>query len=232
MGIQAWFPTLIYDEGLSPTEEVKQGMLEYVNDFYAKTKDNNIGAANITGDVTGDYQIAKEPQFDWLNKEVATHCKNYLREFGVNPDNLNLFSSKSWAVVCGHTIDTSDAKYAIEKHNHPNSHLSAVFYLQTEDYQGGELELDAPSTHPLWYVPLAPHVEKIPYPSLTSIDYLPTVNQLVIFPSSVMHCVNPYYGSGLRYSITYDILITGKKDLDMNNEMCIVNPDNWIDIDG
>ena len=79
MGIQAWFPTLIYDEGLSPTEEVKQGMLEYVNDFYAKTKDNNIGAANITGDVTGDYQIAKEPQFDWLNKEVATHFKNYLR---------------------------------------------------------------------------------------------------------------------------------------------------------
>ena len=54
MGIQAWFPTLIYDEGLSPTEEVRQGMLEYVNDFYAKTKDNNIGAANITGDVTGD----------------------------------------------------------------------------------------------------------------------------------------------------------------------------------
>ena len=46
-------------------------MLEYVTDFYEKTKEDNIGAANITGDVTGDYQIAKEPQFDWLNKEAS-----------------------------------------------------------------------------------------------------------------------------------------------------------------
>ena len=230
MAIRAWFPTLTYDEALKPTEKVRQGMLNYVNDFYERNKEQNIGSANITGDVTGDYQIAKEPAFNWLNKQVAHHCKNYLREFGVNPDNLDLFSSKSWAVVCGHTIDTSDAKYAVEKHNHPNSHLSVVFYLQTDSHQGGELELDAPATHPIWYVPLAPHVEELPYPSLTSISFMPAINQIVIFPSSVTHCVKPYYGSDKRYSITYDILITGKKDLDMNNEMCIVNPVNWIDI--
>jgi uncharacterized protein (TIGR02466 family) len=230
MTVKAWFPTLTYDEELKPTDQVRQGMLDYVDAFYERNKEQNIGSANITGDVTGDYQIAKEPAFNWLNKQVAHHCKNYLKEFGVNSDNLNLFSSKSWAVVCGHTIDTSDAKYAVEKHNHPNSHLSVVFYLQTDDYQGGELELDAPSTHPIWYVPLAPHVEELPYPSLTSISFLPTINQIVIFPSSVTHCVKPYYGSGKRYSITYDILITGKKDLDMNNEMCVVHPNNWINI--
>ena len=231
MAVEAWFPTLIYDEALKPPKETYEGMISYVDAFYEKNKEDRIGSANITGDVTGDYQISKDPAFHWLNREVARHCKLYLKEFGVNAKYLKLFSSKSWPVVCGHTIDTSEAKFAVESHNHPNSHLSVVFYLQTDRNQGGELELHAPSTHPLWFVPLAPHVEKIPWPSLVEIRYVPAPNHVIIFPSSLTHCVRPYYGSNKRYSITYDILITGKKDIDMDNEMCIVNPANWIDID-
>ena len=231
MAVEAWFPTLIYDEALKPPKETYEGMISYVDAFYEKNKENKRGSANITGDVTGDYQISKDPAFHWLNREVARHCKLYLKEFGVNAKYLKLFSSKSWPVVCGHTIDTSEAKFAVESHNHPNSHLSVVFYLQTDRNQGGELELHAPSTHPLWFVPLAPHVEKIPWPSLVEISYVPAPNHVIIFPSSLTHCVRPYYGSNKRYSITYDILITGKKDIDMDNEMCIVNPANWIDID-
>ena len=231
MAVEAWFPTLIYDEALKPPKETYEGMISYVDAFYEKNKEDRIGSAYITGDVTGDYQISKDPAFHWLNREVARHCKLYLKEFGVNAKYLKLFSSKSWPVVCGHTIDTSEAKFAVESHNHPNSHLSVVFYLQTDRNQGGELELHAPSTHPLWFVPLAPHVEKIPWPSLVEISYVPAPNHVIIFPSSLTHCVRPYYGSNKRYSITYDILITGKKDIDMDNEMCIVNPANWIDID-
>ena len=231
MAVEAWFPTLIYDEALKTPKETYEGMISYVDAFYEKNKENKRGSANITGDVTGDYQISKDPAFHWLNKEVARHCKLYLKEFGVNSKYLKLFSSKSWPVVCGHTIDTSEANFAVESHNHPNSHLSVVFYLQTDRNQGGELELHAPSTHPLWFVPLAPHVEKIPWPSLVEISYVPAPNHVIIFPSSLTHCVRPYYGSNKRYSITYDILITGKKDIDMDNEMCIVNPANWIDID-
>ena len=231
MAVEAWFPTLIYDEALKPPKETYEGMISYVDAFYEKNKEDRIGSANITGDVTGDYQISNDPAFHWLNREVARHCKLYLKEFGVNAKYLKLFSSKSWPVVCGHTIDTSEAKFAVESHNHPNSHLSVVFYLQTDRNQGGELELHAPSTHPLWFVPLAPHVEKIPWPSLVEISYVPAPNHVIIFPSSLTHCVRPYYGSNKRYSITYDILITGKKDIDMDNEMCIVNPANWIDID-
>ena len=231
MTIEVWFPTLVYDDDLKPSQEIYKGMIDYVDAFYEKNKENKRGSANITGDVTGDYQIAKEPAFHWLNKEVFKHCKNYLKEFGVNPEYLNLFSSKSWPVVCGHTLDESDANFAVESHNHPNSHLSVVFYLQTERDQGGELELQAPSTHPLWYIPLAPHCDERPYPSLTDISYVPAPNHIVIFPSSINHCVRPYFGSTNRYSITYDILITGKKDIAKDNEMCIVHPDNWINLD-
>jgi hypothetical protein len=202
MAIEVWFPTLIYDEALKPTEQVRQGMIDFVDKFYENHKEERVGSANITGDVTGDYQISKEPAFHWLNKEVARHCKLYLKEFGVNSKYLKLFSSKSWPVVCGHTVDTSDAKFAVESH-----------------------------THPLWFTPIAPHCDEIPWPSLVEVSYVPAPNHMVIFPSSLTHCVRPYFGSTKRYSITYDILITGKKNIDMDNEMCIVHPDNWIDID-
>ena len=230
MAIEAWFPTLVYDEHLKPTEQVRKGMLDYVDKFYEENKAERIGASNITGDVTGDYQIAKDPAFHWLNREVFKHCKLYLKEFGVNFQNLKLFSSKSWPVVCGHTLDESDANFAVESHNHPNSHLSVVFYLQTEKDAGGELELQAPSTHPLWFTPIAPHCDERPYPSLTEVSYVPAPDHMVIFPSSLNHCVRPHFGSIKRYSITYDLLITGKKDIDMDNEMCIVHPDNWVDM--
>ena len=231
MAIEVWFPTLIYDEALKPPEQVRQGMIDFVDKFYEKHKEERIGSANITGDVTGDYQIAKDPAFHWLNNEVFKHCKLYLKEFGVNFQNLKLFSSKCWPVVCGHTVDESDAQFAVESHNHPNSHLSVVFYLQIERDQGGELELHAPSTHPLWFVPLAPHCDELPYPSLTEVSYAPAPNHVVIFPSSLTHCVRPYFGSTKRYSITYDLLITGRQDINMDNEMCIVHPNNWVDMD-
>ena len=68
MAVEAWFPTLIYDEALKPSKETYEGMISYVDAFYEKNKEDRIGSANITGDVTGDYQISKDPAFHWLNR--------------------------------------------------------------------------------------------------------------------------------------------------------------------
>lgn len=231
MALKSWFPTIIYDETLEPERNVSKRMLQYAVDFHLNNEDKLEDAANVTGDVTGDYQIAHKPEFKWLNKEVFNHCKKYLEVFGVDYNNLNLFSSKSWIVACDDTRKIDHASKAVERHNHLNSHLSVIFYLQVDESFGGELEITAPLTHPLWYVPLAPYVDKLPYPSLTTINYTPEVNKIIIFPSSLFHCVQPYFGKFPRYSVVYDILITGKEGITSDNEMCIVNPLNWVDLD-
>ena len=94
-----------------------------------------------------------------------------------------------------------------------------IFYLQTDPNEntGGELKLHASPTHPIRYIPLAPHLEEQLYLSYDSGEYAPVTNQLIIFPSSVEHEVNLYRGSINRYSITYDIIVTGKANLEMDN---------------
>ena len=226
MSIDYWFPTVVYTEVLKPPAKRERMMLEYVDKFHSQHPDQY----TVTGDVENDYQIAHQPEFSWLNNEVKRHCCIYLEAYGLNTDNLVLYSSKAWPVVCNPEFKLYDTGRVIDPHTHPNSHLSAVFYLQTDVDSGGELVLHAPATHPVRYVPLSPFLETATLGSLDSMEYPPVPYQLIIFPSSIEHEVNLYYGDINRYSITYDILITGKEDLEGDNEMCVINPKNWLEL--
>ena len=115
-------------------------------------------------------------------------------------------------------------------HTHPNAHLSAIFYLQTDVDSGGELTLHASPTHPIRHLPLAPFLDRVTLGSLDQMEYKPVQNQLIIFPSSVEHEVDLYYGDINRYSITYDLIVTGKEDLEGDNEMCTINPNLWMEL--
>ena len=226
MTIDMWFPTAVYDELLYPSDTIHQGMVDYVDQFNKQ----HPTTYSITGDTVNEYQISSKSEFSWLNKQVATHCYKYLEEYGLNTKYLDLFASKSWPVVCNPKKITGEDSVVIQKHNHMNAHVSAIYYLQTEEDKGGELKLHISPTHPLNYVPLSPYVETVRYLTLDSVQYTPVKNKLIIFPSSVFHEVNLYYGTTARYSITYDITITGKKDLNTDNEMCVINPSNWMEL--
>ena len=226
MTLDYWFPTLVYTEVLKPPAKRERMMVDYVDKFRLKHPDEY----SITGDVKNEYQIASQPEFNWLNKEVYLHCIEYLKAYGLDTDKLTLYSSKSWPVSCNPDKMKHEDSLVIDPHNHANSHLSVVYYLQTDVGCGGELVLHASPTHPIRYVPFAPFLQKANIASTDAIDYQPIQNQIVIFPSSLEHEVHPYYGLLNRYSITYDIIITGKEDLYGDNEMCIINPNNWKEL--
>ena len=48
---------------------------------------------------------------------------------------------------------------------------------------------------------------------------------MLIFPSSLQHAVVPYIGDTPRYSISYDIMITMKRNSHM--EYSIPDPSEW-----
>ena len=225
MAIDYWFPTVIYREILTPSSDTTQAMLDYINKFRFKHKETY----SVTGDTVNEYRIAEQPEFSWLNKEVLRHCYLYLEEYGLDTNKLCIFVSKAWPVVCN-PAKIAKEDCVIQKHNHANSHLSVVFYLQTDRNHGGEITFHNSPTHPIRYVPFAPLLKEQKIPSLDCIEYKPIHNQLLIFPSSVEHEVSLYYGAISRYSITYDIIITGKETLDGDNEMCVINPKNWKEL--
>ena len=74
MTIDLWFPTAVYTEYLNPSDEERQGMLDYVEEFIK----SNESMYSITGDTVNAFQISKDKEFTWLNKEIAKHCYQYL----------------------------------------------------------------------------------------------------------------------------------------------------------
>ena len=65
------------------------------------------------------------------------------------------------------------------------------------------------------------------YGSSKTQKYDAVQNRLVIFPSTLNHEVLPYSGITNRYSISYDILITTRKE---SGNFCLVNPKRWVKI--
>jgi len=220
MTFTSLFPTVVYTTNLNPSEQITSEMLSYFEDYILKNDPNN---ANLTGDVTGDFQIANQRQFSWLNRQVVKHCADYLSHFGVNTNLLTLYSSKSWPVVC------HEDGGSVAKHNHPNSHLSVVFYLQSDINSGGELAVYANRTNPTLTIPMNCFIP-MEFKNHGCHFFEPMTNQMIIFPSKLYHEVLEYTGKVKRYSVTYDIVLTGKKKHNMDYEEGLIHPDLWVNL--
>jgi len=97
-------------------------------------------------------------------------------------------------------------------HNHPNNLWSGVYYValgepEPDHPHNGQLELLDPRQ--------APNMVMIP-DSLFELRYTvrPTEGLMVVFPSWLRHFVHPYYGSGERISVAFNVLLTDFKFAD------------------
>ncbi len=56
----------------------------------------------------------------------------------------------------------------------------------------------------------------------------PSKNMVVVFPSSLYHSVTQFTGEQSRYSITYDIVLTGAKVIEPgSSESVVLHPSYW-----
>ena len=77
MTIDLWFPTVIYHEDLKPSQDTKQGMLEYFEEIYdTYSKSDRVEKGSYSGDNDQDYKMCNDRRFYWLNSEISFHCKN------------------------------------------------------------------------------------------------------------------------------------------------------------
>ena len=122
---------------------------------------------------------------------------------------------KACPVVCARNGGTVDL------HSHRNDQLSAVFFVLTDPAnESGELEFEAPNDY-------FSHVMAIPYhDALSGGVFAPMPHRLLVFLSDLRHRVLLYEGSGPRYSVSYDLVITtapGKR-----REMRTPHPMDWV----
>ena len=188
---ESWFPSTIFYEDLQPPRKVKQGMLKYVDNFYNTHKGDLKEKDNLTGDVYDNYTIHRRPEFEWLNRSVSRHCKQYLEGIGADMRGVTIYAQKSWPVVCKKNGG------CVREHTHGNSMVSAVYYLKTQVNGTGNLIFYNSSK--LFPIPFDT--------SQSGCMYEPIEDRLILFPSDLKHSVDQYRGTENRYSISYDITL-------------------------
>ena len=223
--IDKLFPTSIYHEDLVVPDDVQLGMVNYIDRFYEENKHHLQFVPSLTGEVLGDPQISNKEEFKWITEQVSKHCSRYIKMIGatLEPNDIHpgsdLYIPQSWPIVC---TNGGNVGY----HKHCQSHFSAVFYVKTEENnETGNLIVHVHEPNPLSYLPIF-HERTTEY-NVKRKKYTPVQNRLFIFPSMLAHEVETYFGNTPRYSISYDILVTTKKDA---GNFCLVNPSKRIRI--
>jgi uncharacterized protein (TIGR02466 family) len=124
--------------------------------------------------------------------EVATFLNWDLTKIAVN-------ITTCWAMV--------NDKYASNAlHNHPNSILSGVYYLQTPENCGGITFTDPRSASRM----LNPPLTEFNLWTLPKISYKPQAGSMLLFPSWLMHGVEPNLSDEARISMSFNIGMMAK----------------------
>jgi len=195
------FPTPIYLEKL--TRYDKTSMIDEINSVY------DVDNKSFFGDSKNTTQIHNNDKFEWLNNQVKEHTRNYLRQSGY-VDDVNIVVQKSWPIIL-------NSGGSVQLHKHPNSHLSCVFYLQTDtSFLTFYRQADYMQT-----LPIQTKVDS-PYNSY-EINVGVEEGVFILFPSSIPHKVDNYNKDIVRYSISYDIMLTTNEP----TENMVLSPTHW-----
>jgi uncharacterized protein (TIGR02466 family) len=192
-----WFPTPVWHFPIDNYQQLNSLLLteierERQRDPRGEQLSNVLGwhsASNL-------HQLASFAEFTQIIDrnvlEVATFLSWDLTKISVNV-------TTCWAMV--------NDKYASNAlHNHPNSILSGVYYLQTPAHCGGITFTDPRSASRM----LNPPLTEFNLWTLPKISYKPEAGAMLLFPSWLMHGVETNLSDEARISMSFNIGMTAK----------------------
>ena len=219
MTIHSLFSTPIYQVDLHPDQSTLEGMIKFMKRFDANfSKRQGRSDVGVFGDslpgMTTD-RLHCFPEFQWLTKVLSEHVTEYLQSLSSVQSRYSIFVQKSWPVVC----QPNGGK--VQPHTHRNAHLSAVYYIQSEPLnKTGMIYFMAPFDHYTRTLPIVFNDSDI------RCSFEPLQGRLLLFPSSLMHHVDQYFGSISRYSVSYDLMLSSPSDHSL--EMVMSSPASWL----
>ncbi len=186
------------------------------------------GRTAATTDVKGNTQFTDlEEAKDNLHKDkkylpLFIKLKKCILEFmtakGYNPDKFDIHITKAWA--------TYTAKYQhIASHKHTASHFSFVYYVRNNDMGNIRFEKELASQTGLFIPPTDQYIVDWNQFNFSSYIIPVTTNNLIVFPSGLLHYTEVNTQEEARISISGDILLTMKKGI--KTEHCIPHPSGW-----
>jgi len=116
------FPVALGRVQLAPDPLATASQLQALQELRGSVTSNPDPACAWTGDLNGVWRLRRYSTFAPLIAAIAGHARAYLQGVGFDPARVALHSQRCWPVL-------SEAGQTVGRHHHPNTHLSAVDYL-------------------------------------------------------------------------------------------------------
>lgn len=204
--ITSLFPLAIGRSRLSLDPLETAVLMQEILALRDQARSNPDPACAWTGDLQGVWQFHRHPACLGVQRAVVARAWTYLRDLGFDATRVALHLQRCWPVV-------SEPGQVVGRHHHPNAHLSAVFYLNGDGSgrsgclrlyprqgcnelvpglavgHGGPIDPLHPLNRPCW-------------------DLAPEAGLLVLFPAATDHAVLVNDDEDLRFSISFDFVLT------------------------
>jgi|TARA_E500000318_G_scaffold93178_1_gene92145 uncharacterized protein (TIGR02466 family) len=185
--IQSLFSTALYVDKLDFKFNKKQ--FKYIKTCERKENTHNVSSLNS--------YVLNLDTFKNLKKKIEEKVAHYLLKIDFAPLDTEFFITQSW-------FNYTKEKQAHHEHEHPNSYLSGVYYIDANKkldsimfsnkrYTG---QISLPATQ---------------YNDYNSKSYKLSVStdDIILFPSSTTHRVDTKKGKNERLSLAFNVFIKG-----------------------
>jgi uncharacterized protein (TIGR02466 family) len=185
------FPTPIYMTNID--REFTKKELNFV-------KDQKNHCSNNEGSIsTIDNYILNRPEFKKIKKFIEDCCQDYLEKIICPKNDIKLYVTQSW-------LNYIEEKQYLHKHEHPNSIVSGVLWLNSDKKNDNIHFYDGKG-----YQQICPLIEDTKFNTWNSPSWWFAVEtgQLAMFPSSTTHQVKTKKGNNTRVSLAFNTFYKG-----------------------
>ena len=158
------------------------------------------GSYNFQSSV--DKKILDRPEFKHVHDIILKEVELYTRELLAVNRNIRFYITNSW-------VNVHRRGHSAGAHVHHNSLISGVLYLKTTETSGDIVF----HRNALSLVPFPPaldlDMDSFNIYNCKSWSYKPKTNDICLFPSVVMHSVDPNDSDEERWSLAFNVYVRG-----------------------
>ncbi len=200
--VHSLFATPVYFSELN-RELTKKELLKVDN----LKKDSHKNVGNIT---SNNNYVLNLKEFKDIKNEIDLRIKDYFEKVICSSNNLKPYITQSW-------LNYTNKNEYHHKHAHPNSFVSGILYINCNKEYDKIKYFKSDD-----YQTLKPKVKEFNIYNSDNWWFSVKTGDIVLFPSSLVHMVEPKKGDNTRISLSFNIFIKGTIGTnDMLNELII-----------
>ncbi len=218
------FPLTVFQSSVTPEPAERTAMIQAIVDMGQDRIRQKIPGTSWTGDLNGHELLHNDPRFAGLFARFAKPLHDYLEVFRIDQQKMRLHFTRSWGTLSRRGDST-------QAHSHLQSHISLVYYLAKPADSSGISFIDKEA--PNQFAPnlfnntmvAAGVLREVQQFNAQKIYLEPQQDDVLIFPSRVLHEIPPNRSDGLRVSIACDIVATVRDSAGL--EYLLPGPESW-----